>query len=170
MADGTVAPKERVNIVYKADVGGMQEEVELPLRLLVVGDFSGREKLSEDDQYDESKAPLPAVEKRDVISIDKDNFNEVLKGHDVTLQLDIKDLGHTALKIDSLDDFEPDQIVEKLPAMRRLMELRKALIELKGPLDQHDDLRAHLQGLLEGVLNDETRRKSILEDLEVGQK
>ena len=35
MADeGSVAPKERVNIVYKPDTGGMQEEIELPLRIL----------------------------------------------------------------------------------------------------------------------------------------
>jgi len=168
MSDGTVAPKERVNIVYKADTGGMQEEVELPLRLLVVGDFSGREKVNDDDQWDESKTKLPAVEKRDVINIDKDTFQEVLKGHEVVLHLDDRETKRsTVLRIENLDDFEPDNIVHNVPEMRQLMEVRKALIELKGPLDQHDALRDRLQELLKSVETDESRR-SILDDLEMG--
>ena len=62
----SVAPKERVNIVYRPALGDAKEEVELPLKLLVMGDFTGRS----DDR------PL---EKRELINIDKDNFNEVLK-------------------------------------------------------------------------------------------
>jgi type VI secretion system protein ImpB len=40
--EGTVAPKERVNIVYRPATGDAKEEVELPLKLLVVGDFTLR--------------------------------------------------------------------------------------------------------------------------------
>ena len=36
--EGSVAPRERVNIVYKPATGGAQEEKELPLKLLDVGD------------------------------------------------------------------------------------------------------------------------------------
>ena len=41
MSEGSVAPKERVNIVYKSSVGDQTEEVELPLKLLMLGDYTG---------------------------------------------------------------------------------------------------------------------------------
>ena len=63
--EGSVAPKERVNIVYKPATGNAQEEVELPLKIMMVGDYT----LRPDDQ---------AVENRKPINIDKDNFNQVL--------------------------------------------------------------------------------------------
>ena len=40
--EGSVAPKERVNITYKPAVGNAKEEVELPLKLLMVGDYTMR--------------------------------------------------------------------------------------------------------------------------------
>ena len=64
--DQSVAPKERVNITYKAKVGDSTEERELPLKILAVGDYSG--------QPDERQ-----LEDRDPINIDKDNFNAVME-------------------------------------------------------------------------------------------
>jgi len=63
--ESSVAPKERVNIVYKSQVGDAQEEVELPLKILMVGDYTGRP----DDQPIENRAP---------INVDKANFKEVM--------------------------------------------------------------------------------------------
>ena len=40
--EGSVAPKERVNIVYRPATGDAKEEIELPLKLLVIGDFTQR--------------------------------------------------------------------------------------------------------------------------------
>ena len=40
--EGSVAPRERVNIVYKTFIGDAEEEIELPFRFLVMGDFTGR--------------------------------------------------------------------------------------------------------------------------------
>src|SRR5690349_17375844 len=62
--EASVAPKERVNIIYKP-AGDAQEDVELPLRILMLGDFTGR-------------ADETPVEERKPINIDKDNFNDVL--------------------------------------------------------------------------------------------
>ena len=59
---GSVAPKERVNITYKAAVGDATEEKELPFKSLVLADLTGRT----DDT---------PVEERKAISIDKNNFN-----------------------------------------------------------------------------------------------
>ncbi|MEJ2694042.1 MAG: type VI secretion system contractile sheath small subunit, partial [Candidatus Thiodiazotropha sp.] len=76
--EGSVAPKERVNIVYKPDTGGAQQEVELPLKLMMLGDYT----LREDD------TPL---EDRNPISIDKDNFNDVMGKHNLSLDLKVPD-------------------------------------------------------------------------------
>jgi len=57
----SVAPKERVNITYKAATGNAQEEKELPLKVLAIGDYTGRP----DDR---------TLEERKPISIEKDNF------------------------------------------------------------------------------------------------
>jgi len=73
-SEGSVAPKERVNIVYSSDTGGAQEQVELPLKQLVIGDFT----LREDDTPVEDLKP---------IRVDKDNFTDVLKGQNLSLQL-----------------------------------------------------------------------------------
>ena len=52
MNQGSVAPKERVNIKYVPSTGDSQSEVELPLKTLVIGDFKGR---TEDERISETK-------------------------------------------------------------------------------------------------------------------
>ena len=72
----TVAPKERVNITYKPATGDQKSEVELPLHLLFLGDFSGR-------------ADERPLEEREPIGIDKDNFDRVLAEHQVGLTIQV---------------------------------------------------------------------------------
>ena len=72
MANGSVAPKERINISYKSSTGGVSEDVELPLKMLIVDDFTGKEN---DD----------VIEDRDPINVNKDNFNDVIKSQNLTM-------------------------------------------------------------------------------------
>src|SRR5579863_182929 len=74
--EGSVAPKERVNIRFKPATGNAKEEVELPLKLVMLGDFTGRP----DDR---------TVEQRELVNINKDNFDEVMKSHDLAVDLAI---------------------------------------------------------------------------------
>jgi len=141
--EGSVAPKERVNIVYRPATGDAKEEVELPLKLMVLGDFT----LKADDRM---------VEDRDPVSIDKDNFNDVLKGQGLELKLNVpnalsgKDDDQLAvqLKFDSLKDFDPDAIVRNVPELAKLMDLREALKALKGPLANVPEFRKKVQELI----------------------
>lgn len=134
--EGSVAPKERVNIVYKPETGDAKEEVELPLKLLVVGDFTQKD----DDRM---------VEDRDPVNIDKDNFNEVLKAQDLELNMGVEDKlsGEpdaqmaVKLKFESLKDFDPDRIITQVPELQKLMELREALKALKSPLSNVPEFR-----------------------------
>ncbi|MDC0721049.1 type VI secretion system contractile sheath small subunit [Nannocystis bainbridge] len=127
--DGSVAPKERVNITYKPATDGAQEDVELPLKILMLGDFTGRQ----DDRPVEERVP---------INVDKDNFDKVMAAQkletdiSVTNKLTDGDQGDLSLslKFDTLKDFRPEGIVEQVPQLKELMELRNALTALKGPL------------------------------------
>lgn len=160
--EGSVAPKERVNITYKPATGDAKEEVELPLKLLVMGDFT--------QQSDERM-----VEDRDPISIDKDNFDDVLKAHNLSLNIVVpnklaapkegeeEDEMGVKLDFDSLKDFSPDAIVQKVPELKKLMELRDALKAVKGPLGNVPEFRKKVQELVK----DDGARERLLKELDV---
>ena len=101
----SVAPKERVNIVYRASVGDIKEDVELPLKTLVMGDFTGR--------HDER-----SLENREPINVDKDNFNDVMKAQGIHLNFTVPDKLSKQpdsdldlhLNIESINDFGPEAI------------------------------------------------------------
>ena len=162
-SDGSVAPKERVNIVYTSDTGDAQEQVELPLKQLVLGDFT----LREDD------TPLEDIKP---IRVDKDNFSDVLKGQNLSLQLSVANrLSENAaedeqlpitMRFQSLRDFEPDAIVNQVPELQKLIALRDALKALKGPMGNLPEFRKQLQSLM----NDEGARERLLAELGVKDK
>lgn len=154
----TIAPKERVNITYKPATGGQGEEVELPLKILMIGDYTGRE---DDTPVDERKP----------VNINPDNFNEVMKEQKLEISINVADkLSENAeedaelpvnLKFQSIDDFSPESIVQQVPEMRKLMELRTALTALKGPLGNFPAFKKRLQGLLD----DDQSREALLKEI-----
>jgi type VI secretion system protein ImpB len=144
--DQSVAPKERVNIVYKSQIGDSQEETELPLKILVVGDYTGRR----DD------TPL---EERKPINVDKENFEDVMAKQDLSATVQVpdrltgdKDASlNVELKFKSLADFGPEGIAKQVPELRQMLELRTALNALKGPLGNIPAFRKKIQALLSDV-------------------
>jgi type VI secretion system protein ImpB len=157
--EGSVAPKERVNIVYKPATGDAQEQVELPLKQLVIGDFT----------LQQSDVP---VDERKPIRVDKDNFNDVLKAQGLNLTLAVPNRlaeGESdeqmavSLKFENIRDFEPDALVSQVPELRQLIELREALKALKGPLGNLPEFRKKLQALIQ----DEGARERLLGELGV---
>jgi type VI secretion system protein ImpB len=156
--EGSVAPKERVNIVYRPATGDAKEEIELPLRLLVMGDFT----LRQDDRM---------VEEREPVSIDKDNFNEVLKAQNVGLNLTVPnklsgepdDEMAVNLNFGSLKDFGPEAVAKSVPELNKLLELRQALTALKSPLSNVPEFRKKVQDLVK----DEGARERLLKELGV---
>lgn len=157
--DGSVAPKERVNITYKPATGGAQEEVELPLKVLALGDYTGR-------------ADDTPLEDRKPINVNKDNFNEVMGEHKLSAQISVPDklsgeAGATLgldLRFRSLKDFEPEGLVAQVPELKRLLELREALTALKGPLSSRRTFRK----MLETLLSDESARDKLMKELGLG--
>jgi len=161
--DATVAPKERVNILYKTEVGGAQEEVELPLNILVMGEYNPN--VPEDEK---------SLEDRKTVSVDKDNFNDVLEKQNLGLTTSVpdklsgeKDASLTVdLKFKNLNDFGPEAIVNQVPELKKLLELRKALTALKSPLGNVPAFRKKLQTLL----GDEANRAKLMAELGIGNK
>ncbi|CDL87588.1 MULTISPECIES: type VI secretion system contractile sheath small subunit [Xenorhabdus] len=158
---GSVAPKERINIKYVPNTGDQTAEVELPLNLLVIGDLKGK------------KEDTP-IEERQTVSVNKNNFNAVMNEANINLTFNVpnrleenseEDLP-VNLEIKSLSDFSPDNIAKKVPELNKLLELREALVALKGPLGNIPAFRARLQSLLD----DESVREQLLKELEIINK
>lgn len=157
--EGSVAPKERVNIVYKPATGGAQQEVELPLKLMMIGDYT----LREDDTPLEDNKP---------INIDKDNFNDVMGKHNLTLDLNVPnqlsgqdgDELPVSLKFETMKDFSPEVVARQVPELSKVLDLREALVALKGPLGNVPKFRRMIQN----ALSDDDARDQLLKELKLG--
>lgn len=130
----------RVQISYDVETGGAQESKELPLVIGVMGEFT-----KDDTEFRD----------RNFIKIDKDNFNEVMEGMAPKVELLAdsalpENEGKLALelKFNSLDDFTPDNIVAQVEPLRKLLELREQLSDLRNRTASNDRLKEQLIEML----------------------
>lgn len=150
------SPKERINVTYKPATGESLEDVEIPFKLTVLGDFNPNEE----------KKPIEA---RKAIKLDKNNFNEVLKAQDISLDFNVDNRlneeenssMNVNLKINHISDFSPEKIVENVPELKKLMELREALVSLKGPLGNIPAFKK----AIESAITDKDQREKLLSEL-----
>lgn len=156
-SSGSVAPKERINIKYVPATSDEKAEVELPHKMLVLGDFG----------LDDSRA----LEDRAVMRIDKHTFNNVLNDAEVRLDMSVPSMliaasdAELAVKLQfrSINDFGPDRVARQVPELNKLLQLREALVALKGPLGNVPAFRKQLQHLL----NNEQARKQLAQELDL---
>ncbi|AUX34331.1 MULTISPECIES: type VI secretion system contractile sheath small subunit [Sorangium] len=156
MKEGSVAPKERVNITYKPATGNAKEDVELPLKMLMLGDYTQRPD------------PRP-LEDRKPINVDKDNFQKVMSEQKLALTFNVKDVLSEQenseltvnLKFRRLSDMEPEAIANQVPELKKLLDLRAALTALKGPLGNEKAFRNKIQQ----ILSDPAQRNKIVSEL-----
>jgi type VI secretion system protein ImpB len=134
----------RVQITYDVEVGGAMELKELPFVIGVLGDFVGKPE----------EAPA-ALKNRKFVEIDPDNFNQVIEGMaprlaytvDNKLQDDGSKMG-VELKFNSIEDFEPDNIVRQVEPLRKLVEAREKLSDLRSKMDGNDKLETMLEDII----------------------
>ena len=147
----------RVHITYDVEVGGAIELKELPFVVGVMGDFVGK-----------PEEPLPALKNRKFVEIDVDNFNQVMAGMkprlsysvDNKLQNDGSKIG-VDVKFNSLEDFDPDNVVQQIEPLRKLVEARQKLSDLRSKMDGNDKL----ESLLNDVVSSTDKQKQLSDSL-----
>lgn len=154
----------RINLTYYVEYWAERRDEywadrELPLVIGVIGDFAGNPEES-----------LPALKNRKFIEIDDDNFNAVMKqcmksrlvySVENKLENDGSKL-KVELKFKAIEDFEPDNLVEKIEPLRKLVETRRKLADLCIMLKGNEKLG----NMLRDVVGDAHKLKGLRNDLD----
>jgi type VI secretion system protein ImpB len=134
----------RVQMTYDVEVGDAIEKKELPFVVGVVGDFSGQSEVEQKRLRD-----------RKFVNVDNDNFDEVMKAvepravYRVPNKLTDKG-GEFAvdLKFKSSDDFRPEAVVQQVEPLKKLLEARTKLADLRNKLAGNEKLEDILSDIL----------------------
>ncbi|WP_054180887.1 type VI secretion system contractile sheath small subunit [Trabulsiella odontotermitis] len=158
MADHTFqneVPKARVNIKLSLHTGSAQKQVELPLKLLALGDFSN------------GKTTV-AVSERTKLNINKNNLNSVLNELNPHVNLTVKNIfsadgaeENVNLSFSDMKDFEPVQVARQIPQLRAMLAMRNLLKDLKSNLMDNVSFRREL----EKILKDPSLSQELREEL-----
>lgn len=124
----------RVQITYDVETNGAIQKKELPFVVGVLADLSGK-----------PETPLPKLKDRKFVDVDRDNFDDVLKGMTPRVTLSVENRLQNdntklpvTLRFNSMEDFEPQNIVNQVEPLRKLMEAREKLNQLLIRLDGND--------------------------------
>lgn len=106
-------PKARINLKLDLHTGGAQKKTELPLKLLVAGDFSNGQET----------APLS---ERNKVNVNKNNFNSVLADFAPSVNLTVENTlagegsgENISLTFRDMDDFTPEQVARQILNSKR---------------------------------------------------
>ena len=142
---GRVRPP-RVQLTYDVEVGDATEQKEIPFVVGVMGDFAG--------QPDPDK-PLPKLKDRKFVSIDMDNFDEVMEGIAPRASYRVKNKlsaegGEFGVNLEfkSIEDFRPESVVQQVEPLRKLLEARTKLSDLRNKLAGNEKLEDALAEVL----------------------
>jgi len=137
---GRVRPP-RVQITYDVQVGEAIEKRDLPFVVGVLADLSGM-----------PEKPLPPIAKRKFVSIDRDNVNDVMKKIEPRLAFKVPNRLNeddtklnVELRFESMDDFQPAKVAQQITPLRKLLELRNSLANLRSSLIGNEKLDNPLQ-------------------------
>jgi len=135
-------PKARINLKLSLHTGGAQKTVELPLKLLTVGDFSN------------GKENHPLSE-RQKINVNKNNFNSILSEFNLEVNLTVSNTmagdgseENIKLNFSDIKDFEPEQVARQIPQLRAMLAMRNLLRDLKSNLLDNGTFRKELEKIL----------------------
>lgn len=134
----------RVHITYDVEIGDAIEKRELPFVVGVLADLSGMPLKA-----------LPPLPKRKFVQIDRDNFNDVMKKIEPRLAFKVDNRLNeddtklnVELRFHSLDDFQPARVAEQIAPLRKLLDVRNSLANLRSSLIGNDKLETLLQEIV----------------------
>ena len=134
---------QRVQLTYDVEKGDAIEQKEIPFVVGVLGDFSGQP-----DQ------PLPRIKDRKFVNVDLDNFDEVMEGMApraaYRAQNTLTGDGEIAVEMTfkSIDDFRPEAVVQQVEPLRKLLEARTKLADLRNKVAGNEKLEDLLNDVL----------------------
>jgi type VI secretion system protein ImpB len=154
----------RVQLTYDVEVGGAIEQKELPFVAGVLGDFTGKQ--------DPAK-PLPKLKDRKFVSVDLDTFDDVMKGMSPKASYRVKNKlspegGEFAvnLEFNKLDDFRPESVVQQVEPLRKLLDARTKLSDLRNKLAGNEKL----EDILGEVMANTTKLKKLGTEAKKGKE
>ena len=135
-------PKARINLKLDLHTGGAQKKTELPLKLLVTGDFSnGKETAS--------------LSERVKVNINKNNFNSVLSDYSPKVNLVVENIltgngseENIGLTFRDMKDFTPEEVARQIPQLKAMLSMRNLLRDLKANLLDNQTFRKELEKIL----------------------
>ncbi|TCB50762.1 type VI secretion system contractile sheath small subunit [Acinetobacter sp. ANC 4779] len=144
----------RVQLTYDIEVGDGKEIKELPFVIGVLGDFSAASELEKTKLKDKK-----------FINVDLDNIDEVMKSlaPRVTFQVEntlTEEGGRMSvdLTFNSMQDFRPENVVQQVNPLRKLVEARERLTDLRNKISNNERLEDLLDEVLQNT--DHVRRLS----------
>src|SRR5215472_2882357 len=141
---GRVRPP-RVQITYDVQVGDAIEKRDLPFVVGVLADLSGMPEKA-----------LPPIAKRKFVSIDRDNINDVMKNIGPRLAFKVPNRLNeddtklnVELRFENMDDFQPARVAQQVTPLRKLLELRNSLANIRSSLIGNEKLDNLLQEMIQ---------------------
>lgn len=134
----------RVQLTYDVEIGDAIEQKELPFVMGVLGDFAG-----------DSEVPQPKLKDKKFVNIDGDNFDEVMAAIEPRAKFRVANTltekgGEFAadLTFRSMEDFRPEQVVQQIDPLRKLVEARTRLADLRNKIAGSEKLEDLLNEVL----------------------
>jgi len=151
----------RVQLTYDVEIGDSIEKKELPFVAGVLGDFTGKQ---------DPNKPLDKLKDRKFVSVDLDNFDDVMKGMAPQASYRVKnklsaDGGEFAVNLafNKIDDFRPESVVQQVEPLKKLLEARTKLADLRNKLAGNEKL----EDILGDVLSNTEKLKRLGEETKV---
>jgi type VI secretion system protein ImpB len=136
----------RVQLTYDVEIGDAIESKELPFVVGVLGDFTGK--------VDPNK-PVTKLKDRKFVNVDLDNFDDVMKGMAPAASYRVNnklspDGGEFAVNLafEKMEDFRPESVVQQVEPLRKLLDARTKLSDLRNKLAGNEKLEDILGDVL----------------------
>jgi type VI secretion system protein ImpB len=149
-------PKARINLSLDVDTGGHKKKTELPLKMLVLGDFSNGKTKGK-------------IADRQRINIDQNNFDSVMADLAPSVRINVPNKmaddgsDFTAdMSFKTMKDFRPENVAQQIPELHSLMAMRNLLKDLKSNLVDNAKVRKEL----EKIVNDQPQLEGLKGQLE----
>ncbi len=122
--------QSRITLKYRTEIDGEPAAIDLPLRLMILADFS--QGTSKDRKLD--------LDARVARNLDGSNTADIMKDMNISLDLTVPNkIGGSGdidvkLSIDSIDSFSPQEVARQVPQIQSLVLFKKLLEEIQSNL------------------------------------